>query len=346
MTLFSQFRGLLQTDIALDVGTANTRIYSRDKGMVLDEASVICVSSGGQTDASVLQTQVVGGEAKRMLGRLPRNIEAIRPIHGGVIAHFSETQRMIGEFIKMGRARRMLSASLHATVGVPSGATQVERRAIKEAIQGAGVTHVMLLEKPIAAALGAGVAVFDAIGSLVVDIGAGSTEIGVVALGSVAHKASARVGGDTFDRAIINHLRRARGLLIGEQTAERIKHEIGCAIAGDDETCVEVTGHNLSEGIPRTLQVSSSEVFEALCDPLNQIVSLLKSALERTPPELATDIADRGIVLSGGSARLHSMDRRLAQETGLRVLVATDPMTCVVRGMGMAIDSLQSYCFE
>ncbi|CDY78415.1 Rod shape-determining protein MreB [Caballeronia glathei] len=346
MALTQRFRQFFHPDIALDVGTANTRIHVRDKGVVLNEASVICIGQPGQTQRKADAPQSVGAEAKRMLGRLPGHIEGVRPIKGGVIAHFAETQRMIRQFIGTARAARAVPSSPRVTVSVASSATQVERHAIREAVHAAGAAHVTLLEKPIAAALGAGLSTRDGLGTVVVDIGAGTTEIGVVAFGSVAHKTSARVGGDAFDNAIISYMRRTHGLLIGEHTAERLKQDIGCAVSDGREIRLDIIGRNLLEGIPRTLGISSHEIFEALKDPLNQIVSLLKGALENTPPELAADIADRGIVLTGGGALLRGIDQRLANETGLRVLVAANPMTCVVRGTGIAIDTLGPYAFE
>jgi rod shape-determining protein MreB and related proteins len=335
-----------RADIALDVGTANTRIHVRGKGLVLNEASVICTRQPPPTGGATRAPQSVGADAKRMLGRLPAHIEGVRPIKGGVIAHFAETQRMIRQFIGMARAARTVPSSPRVTVSIASDATHIERRAIREAVEAAGAARVTLLEKPIAAALGAGLSARDTVGAVVVDIGAGTTEVGVIALGSVAHKASVRVGGDAFDHAIIGYVRRKHGVLIGEHTAERLKQEVGCAVCGGRETSLDVTGRSLLEGVPRMLRISSHEMVEALTDPLNQIVTLLKGALERTPPELAADIVGRGIVLTGGGALLYGIERRLAEETGLRVLVAANPMTCVVRGIGIAMETLGAHAFE
>jgi rod shape-determining protein MreB len=344
--MISRFRDFFQADIAMDIGTANTRIYIPGKGVVVDEASVICIRRPGPVDTKAASTHSVGEDARRALGRLPMNIDAFCPIDGGVVAHFSEAQRMLREFIAVASAKRALPGSLSATVGVPHTATHVERRALREAVLGAGVANVKLLEKPIAAALGSGLSMDDPIGAMVVDIGAGVTEVGVVALGRVVYTASARVGGNAFDRAIIGHLRHSRGLLIGGQTAERLKRVIGYAVDGENERYIEVTGHNVSEGVPRTMRISSLEVCEALTEPLNRVVSLIKSTLERTSAELSTDVAHSGMILTGGSAQLRAIDRLLAQKTGLRVRIADDPATCVARGMGIATDSLQAYAFE
>jgi rod shape-determining protein MreB len=344
--MMSRFRDFFQADIAMDIGTANTRIYVPGKGVVIDEPSVICIRRPGPADPKTASTHSVGEDARRALGRLPTNIDAFCPIEGGVIAHFAEAQRMLKEFIAVASAKRALPGTLSATVGVPHTATHVERRALREAVLGAGVANVKLLEKPIAAALGSGLPTDDPIGAMVVDIGAGVTEVGVMALGRVAYMASARVGGNAFDRAIIGHLRHSRGLLIGAQTAERLKRVIGYAVDGESERYIEVTGHNVSAGVPRTTRISSLEVCEALTEPLNRVVSLIKSALDGTSAELVTDIAHRGMILTGGSAQLRAIDRLLTLKTGLRVRIAAEPMSCVVRGMGIASDSLQPYAFE
>ncbi|WP_162831376.1 rod shape-determining protein [Paraburkholderia caffeinilytica] len=331
---------LRPTALALDVGTANTRIHISGAGVVLSQASVLCTHGRDSLKARGRPTLSVGDEARRMLGRLPQNIEAITPIRGGVISDFSASEQMIRQFVHHACKGRWLPNAPRITVTVPGDATQVERRAFKEAIQGAGASHVALLAKPLAAALGAGLAISDATGCMVVDIGAGTTEIGVIALGCVVRGASARVGGDTLDQAIVNYVRRTHGLLIGEHTAQRVKLEIGCALPLRDDLFAEVTGRSLAEGTPRTMTLSSQEVYEAFVEPLGQIVSLLRRVLESTPPELAADIADRGFMLTGGSAMLRGLDQRLREETGLAVAVAEQPMTCVIRGTGFAIETL------
>jgi rod shape-determining protein MreB len=333
-------------ELALDLGTANTRIHARGTGIVLDEASVICIRQPDPLVAGSRPTQTVGDEAEGMLGRLPRHIEGFRPIDGGVISNFGASQQMIRHFMVRAQKGRRLSASTRITVTVTGAATQVERRALREAIQGAGVSHVALLERPIAAALGAGLPIESAMGCMVVDIGAGTTEAGVLALGNLVCRVSSRIGGNALDEAIINYVRRTHGLLIGEHTAQRVKMEIGCAVPMKKERHIEITGRNISEGVPRASSLSSHEVFEALTDPLAQIVALLKKSLEATPPELATDLADRGLMLTGGGALLYGLDQRLREETGLSVVIATEPMTCVVRGTGIAIQTLAPHFFE
>ena len=338
--MFSGFRRYFSTDLAIDLGTANTLICTRDKGIVLDEPSVVAIRhEGGPNGRKVIQA--VGREAKAMLGKVPGNIDAIRPMKDGVIADFVVTEQMIKQFIKMVHPRSVLRPSPRIIVCVPCGSTQVEKRAIRDAALGAGASDVFLIEEPMAAAIGAGLPVSEASGSMVVDIGGGTTEVGVISLGGMVYKGSVRVGGDRFDDAIINYIRRNYGMLIGEQTAEAIKKEIGSAFPGSEIKEMEVKGRNLSEGVPRSFTVSSNEILEALTDPLNQIVSSVKKALEQTPPELGADIADRGMMLTGGGALLRDLDRLLAEETGLPVLIAEDPLSCVVRGCGMALERME-----
>lgn len=345
MSLIGRLLGLSSGKFALDVGTANTRIHIYGAGVVLNQASVLCIHQHDPRNAGARPTPLVGDEAKKMLGRLPRHIEAITPIKGGVISDFAASEQMIRQFVHLAREGRRLIGAPRITVTVPGGATQVERRAFKEAVQGAGASHVALLARPLAAALGAGLAVSEARGCMIVDIGAGTVEIGVIALGSVVRGASARMGGDTFDQAILNYVRRTHGLLIGEHTAQRVKLEIGCAIAHTDERFTEITGRSLSEGIPRSISLSSLEVYGALAEPLDHIVTLVKRVLESTPPELAADIADRGFVLTGGAAMLHRLDQRLRDETGLPVVVAEQPTTSVVRGTAIAMETMDSHFF-
>ena len=337
--MFGSFRRYFSTDLAIDLGTANTLIYVRGKGIVLDEPSVVAIRhEGGPNGKKTIQA--VGAEAKAMLGKVPGNIEAIRPMKDGVIADFTVTEQMLKQFIKMVHPRSVLRPSPRIIICVPCGSTQVERRAIRESALGAGASDVFLIEEPMAAAIGAGLPVSEASGSMVVDIGGGTTEVGVISLGGMVYKGSVRVGGDKFDEAIINYIRRNYGMLIGENTAENIKKTIGSAFPGAEVREMEVSGINKAEGIPRKFTISSNEILEALTEPLNAIVSAVKSALEKTPPELGADIADKGMVLTGGGALLRDIDRLLMEETGLPVIVAADPLTCVARGCGLALERM------
>ncbi len=332
-------RSYFSNDLAIDLGTANTLIYVRGQGIVLNEPSVVAIRTEGGPSAKKT-IQAVGMAAKQMLGRTPGNITAIRPMKDGVIADFTVTEQMLKQFIKKVHDSRMFSPSPRIIICVPCGSTQVERRAIRESALGAGASQVYLIEEPMAAAIGANMPVADATGSMVVDIGGGTTEVGVISLGGMVYAGSVRVGGDRFDDAIINYIRRNYGMLIGETTAEAIKKEIGSAFPGSEVKEMEVKGRNLAEGIPRSFTISSNEILEALTEPLNAIVSAVKSALEQTPPELSADIAERGMVLTGGGALLRDIDRLLMEETGLPVVVADDPLTCVVRGSGMALEKM------
>ena len=327
-------------DLAIDLGTANTLIYVRGKGIVLDEPSVVAIrQEGGPNGKKVIQE--VGLAAKQMLGRTPGNITAIRPMKDGVIADFTVTEQMLKHFIRKVHQTRIFKPSPRIIICVPCGSTQVERRAIRESAIGAGASSVYLIEEPMAAAIGADLPVGEATGSMVVDIGGGTTEVGVISLGGLVYKGSVRVGGDKMDEAIINYIRRNYGMLIGETTAEQIKKEIGSAFPGSEVREKEVKGRNLAEGIPRSFTISSNEILEALTEPLNAIVSAVKSALEQTPPELAADIAEKGMVITGGGALLRDIDRLLMEETGLPVIVAESPLTCVVRGSGMALEKIE-----
>ena len=337
--MFKFLTSYLSTDIAIDLGTANTLIYVRGRGIVLDEPSVVAIrQEGGPNGKRVIQD--VGLAAKQMLGRTPGNITAIRPMKDGVIADFNVTEQMLKQFIRKVLDSKMFSPSPRIIICVPCGSTQVERRAIRESALGAGASKVFLIEEPMAAAIGADLPISDATGSMVVDIGGGTTEVGVISLGGMVYAGSVRVGGDKFDEAIINYIRRNYGMLIGETTAEMIKKKIGSAFPGSEVLEMEIKGRNLAEGIPRAFTVSSNEILEALTDPLNAIVSAVKQALERTPPELGSDIADKGMVLTGGGALLRDIDRLLMEETGLPVVVAEDPLTCVVRGCGKALENI------
>jgi rod shape-determining protein MreB len=337
-TMFKFLTSYFSTDLAIDLGTANTLIYVRDRGIVLDEPSVVSIrtdSVGGKRTV-----QAVGAEAKQMLGRTPGNLQAIRPMKDGVIADFTVTEQMLKYFIKKVHDTRMFRPSPRIIICVPCGSTQVERRAIRESAIGAGARQVYLIEEPMAAAIGAGLPVAEATGSMVVDIGGGTTEVGVISLGGVVYANSVRVGGDRMDEAIINYIRRNYGMLIGEATAEQIKKKMGSAFPGAEVLEMEVKGRSLAEGVPRSFNVSSNEILEALTEPLNAIVSAVKQALEQTPPELGADIAEKGMVLTGGGALLRDLDRLLMEETGLPVIVADDPLTCVVRGSGRALEEM------
>jgi rod shape-determining protein MreB len=334
------FGRYFSSDLAIDLGTANTLVYMRGKGVVLDEPSVVAIRQEGGSHGKTT-IQAVGVAAKQMLGRTPGNIQAVRPMKDGVIADFRVTERMLKEFIKKAlQSRFQFFPNLRIIICVPCGSTQVERRAIRESAIEAGASKVYLIEEPMAAAIGANLPISEATGSMVVDIGGGTTEVGVISLGGMVYAGSVRVGGDRFDEAIVNYIRRNYGMLIGEMTAEEVKKRIGSAFPGSEVREMEIKGRNLAEGVPRSFTVSSNEILEALSDPLNSIVSAVKSALERTPPELGADIADHGMVLTGGGALLRDLDRLLMEETGLPVIIADDPLTCVVRGCGQAIEDI------
>lgn len=341
MAMFNRLIGrfLVRSDMSIDLGTANTLIYERDKGIVLNEPSVVAVGEDFQHQKSVL---AVGLEAKRMLGRVPGNIVAIRPLKDGVIADFDITEKMLQFFIHKVHENKLFLPSPRVLVSVPCGSTQVERRAIRESALGAGARQVFLIEEPMAAAIGAGLPVEEPSGSMVVDIGGGTAEVAIISLGGIVYSASVRIGGDRFDEAIINYVRRNYGSLIGEVTAERIKQQIGTAFPSGEIREMEVRGRNLAEGVPRTFTLTSNEVLEALSDPLAGIVGAVRTALEQVPPELASDIAERGMVITGGGALLRDLDRLLMEETGLPVIVAEDPLTCVARGGGRALELLDS----
>ncbi|SFU89592.1 rod shape-determining protein [Halomonas korlensis] len=340
--MFKRLRGLFSSDLSIDLGTANTLIYVRGRGIVLDEPSVVAIRQSG----NMRSVAAVGSDAKRMLGRTPGNITAIRPMKDGVIADFTVTEQMLQHFIRKVHQSTFLTPSPRVLVCVPCMSTQVERRAIKESAEGAGAREVFLMEEPMAAAIGAGLPVDDAQGSMVVDIGGGTTEIAIISLNGVVYSESIRVGGDRFDEAIIAYVRRHYGSLIGEATAERIKEEIACAYPGGELREIDVRGRNLAEGIPRSFTLNSHEILDALQESLSSIVSAVKSALEQSPPELASDIAERGLVLTGGGALLRDLDTLIAEETGLPVIVAEDPLTCVARGGGKALEMIDKHTFE
>ena len=340
--MFKKFRGIFSNDISIDLGTANTLIYVRGQGIVLNEPSVVAIRQD-RGPGGPRAVAAVGSDAKKMLGRTPGNIATVRPMKDGVIANFSMTEAMLQHFIKQVHRSRLLRPSPRVLVCVPCGSTQVERRAIKESAEGAGARDVFLIEEPMAAAIGAGIPVHEARGSMVLDIGGGTSEVAVISLNGIVYSQSVRVGGDRFDEAIINYVRRNHGTLIGESTAERIKMEIGCAFPQTDVREIEISGRNLAEGVPRMFTINSNEVLEALHEPLSGIVAAVKSALEQTPPELCSDVAERGIVLTGGGALLRDLDRLISEETGLHVQVAEEPLTCVARGGGKALELIDQH---
>lgn len=328
--------GLFSPDLAIDLGTANTLIYAPGRGIILNEPTVVAIRHSGSQKI----VAAVGLDAKQMLGRTPANISAIRPMKDGVIADFEVTETMLNQFIGKVHEKRLFPPAPRVVVCVPCKSTLVERRAIREAVFNAGARDVRLIEEPMAAAIGAGMPVEQACGSMVVDVGGGTTEIAIISLQGCVYADSLRIGGDVFDEQIIHYVRKAHGCVIGETTAEIIKKEVGMAIADDTKLEIEVRGRNLAEGVPRSITVTSDEVMQAIADPLQSIVSAVKSALEQTPPELSSDIAERGIVLTGGGALLRNLDKLLAQETGLPVVVAEDPLTCVTRGGGKVLEFL------
>ena len=343
--MFKALFGMFSNDISIDLGTANTIIYMRGKGIVLDEPSVVAIRQN-QGPGVAKKIEAVGIEAKKMLGRTPENITAIRPMKDGVIADFTYTEKMLQHFINKVTTRNIFGPRPRVVICVPCGATQVERRAIKDSALGAGARKVYLIEEPMAAAIGAGVPIDEAVGSMVIDIGGGTSEVAIMSLRGIVYSASVRIGGDRLDESIINYVRRNYGMLIGEATAEHVKCMIGSAYPGKELLELEVKGRNLSEGVPRSFTLTSNEILEALQEPLFGIVSAVKTALEQTPPELGADVADRGIVLTGGGALLRDLDRLLMEETGIPVVVADDPLTCVARGGGRILEMLDDDGFD
>ncbi len=337
--MFNRIRGMFSNDLSIDLGTANTLIYTRDQGIVLNEPSVVAIRTD-KARGSIKSVAAVGEEAKRMLGRTPHNIEAIRPMKDGVIADFTVTEKMLQYFIHKVHESRFLRPSPRVLICVPVGSTQVERRAIRESALGAGARDVYLIDEPMSAAIGAGLPVNEPRGSMVLDIGGGTSEVAIISLNGIVYANSVRIGGDRFDDAIISYVRRNYGTLIGEATAERIKHEIGSAFPGNEVRDIEVRGRNLAEGIPRSFILNSNEILESMQEPLSGIIGAVKQALEQTPPELGADVAERGIVLTGGGALLRDIDRLIEEETGLPVVIAEDPLTCVARGGGRVLELL------
>ncbi|WP_428483425.1 rod shape-determining protein [Rhodopila sp.] len=334
--MFTRLLGFMSADMAIDLGTANTLVYVKGRGIVLAEPSVVAIADV----RGKKQVVAVGEEAKQMLGRTPGYITASRPLRDGVIADFEVAEEMIKHFIRKVHNRRRFASPV-IIICVPSGSTAVERRAIQESAESAGARKVQLIEEPMAAAIGAGLPVTEPSGSLIVDIGGGTTEVAVISLGGIVYSRSVRVGGDKMDEAIISYIRRNHNLLIGESSAERTKMELGAAAApssGEDGPFREVRGRDLMNGVPREVLISQRQIAESLAEPVSAIVEAVKVALENTPPELAADIVDRGIVLTGGGALLHRLDQVLRDTTGLGVVIAENPLQCVALGTGRALE--------
>ena len=331
--MFNGLLGLFSNDIGIDLGTANTLVYVKDQGIVLREPSVVAVRAGTS------QVLAVGDEAKRMLGRTPGNIVAVRPLKDGVIADFEMTESMLRHFITKVHNRKWVRPRV--VIAVPSGITEVEKRAVKESAAHAGAREVYLIEEPMAAAIGVGLPVQDAAGNMIVDIGGGTTEVALISLSGIVFSRSVRVAGDELDEAIAGYMKRAYNLMIGERTAEEIKIKIGSAYPMDKETSMEVKGRDLVAGLPKTLAITSQEVREALLEPIATIVESVRVTLERCPPELSADLVDRGLVLAGGGALLRGLDRLLQEETGLPVHIAEDPLSAVAEGTGRALSEIK-----
>lgn len=331
--MFGRLFGFRSQDIGIDLGTANTLVYVKDHGIVLREPSVVAVKAGTN------EVLAVGDDAKRMLGRTPGNIVAIRPLRDGVIADFEVTEAMLRHFIrKVNNNRR--GSNPRVVIAIPSGITEVERRAVRESAEAAGAREVYLIEEPMAAAIGVGLPVQDAAGNMIVDIGGGTTEVALISLSGIVYSRSVRTAGDELDEANIQYMKRAYNLMIGERTAEDIKIRIGSAASLPKETSMEVKGRDLVSGLPKTITITSQEVREAMAEPLATIVDAVRTTLERCPPELAADLVDRGLVLAGGGALLRGLDKRLREETGLPVHVAEDPLSAVGEGTGKVLSEL------
>ncbi|MGO8670204.1 MAG: rod shape-determining protein [Capsulimonadaceae bacterium] len=333
VNMFRRFTGGFSRDMGIDLGTANTLVYVRGRGVLLREPSVVAINK------RTGEPLHVGEEAKRMIGRTPGNVVAIRPLKDGVIADFEQTEMMLRYFIEKVHRRKMFFAPM-VVVGVPSGITEVEHRAVTEATKRAGAKEVFLIEEPMAAAIGAGLPVSDPVGSMIVDIGGGTSEVAVITFGAFAASRSIRVAGDEIDEAIVDYVRQVFNLFIGDRTAEECKIQIGSAFKLEQEMTLEIRGRDLITGLPRSTSISSAEVREAIADPVNKIVETVKATLEDTPPELSSDIMDRGIVLAGGGALIRGLDKLIHRETGMPVHVAPDPLSCVVLGTGKYLDSV------
>ncbi|MEO6026297.1 MAG: rod shape-determining protein [Candidatus Binatia bacterium] len=334
--VFDSFWGMFSNDLAIDLGTANTLIYVKGQGIVCNEPSVVAVQKEARGGRKVL---AVGAEAKKMLGRTPGNIVAIRPLKDGVIADFEITEAMLRYFIQKIHNRKTLVRP-RIIICVPFGITEVEKRAVKESAESAGAREVYLIEEPMAAAIGAGLPITEPTGNMIVDIGGGTTEVAVISLAGVVFSKSVRVGGDKMDEAISQYIKRKYNLLVGERTAELIKITIGSAYPAAEIQTMEIKGRDLVAGVPKTVEISDEEIRDSLLEPINQIVEAVRIALERTPPELASDIVDKGIVLAGGGALLRNLDVLLREETGLPIMLADDPLTAVVMGAGRALDEI------
>ena len=328
--------GLFSNDLAIDLGTANTLIYVKHEGIVCNEPSVVAVQRNGRGGKKVL---AVGTEAKRMLGRTPGNIVAVRPLKDGVIADFEITEAMLRYFIRKVHNRNTLVRP-RIIIGVPFGITEVEKRAVRESAESAGAREVYLIEQPMAAAIGSGLPITEPTGNMIVDIGGGTTEVAVISLSGIVFSRSVRVGGDKMDEAIAQFIKRKHNLLVGERTSELIKITIGSAYPGEQSQTMEIKGRDIVAGIPKTVMITDGEIRDSLLDPINQVVEAVRVSLERTPPELASDIVDRGIVLAGGGALLRNLDVLLKEETGLPVSLADDPLTSVVMGCGRTLDEI------
>ena len=337
--MLKRLKGLFSNDLSIDLGTANTLIYVREKGIILDQPSVVAI----KTNAGQRTVVAVGADAKKMLGRTPGNITAIRPLKDGVIADFQVTEEMLKHFIQQVHEDSYIRPSPRILVCVPCQSTQVERRAIRESVLKAGAREVRLIEEPMAAAIGAGLPVEEASGSMIVDIGGGTTEVAILALNGVVYSNSLKVGGDRLDEAIVAYIRRNQGVLIGDSTAEKIKHTIGTASPDAESLEMEVRGRNLAEGTPVTFTMESKQIYDAMLEPLSSIVQAIRSALEASPPELSADISERGIVLTGGGALLRDIEVLISNQTGVLVIVAEDPITCVARGAGRALEIMDKY---
>ena len=333
--MFGSVFGLFSNDLAIDLGTASTLIYQKGHGIVCNEPSVVAV----RMDEGKRKVVAIGTEAKNMLGRTPESIMAIRPMKDGVIADFEITEEMLRRLIRKVATKRSLMRP-RIVICVPHGITEVEKRAVKESAESAGAREVYLIEEPMAAAIGAGLPITEACGSMILDIGGGTTEIAVISLKGIVYSRSLRVGGDKFDEAILNYIKRRYNTLIGERTAEQIKIAVGSALPSGQNLAVEVKGRDLVQGVPRGIVISEDEVREALAEPINQIIDVVRLSLEKTPPELAGDIVDRGITLTGGGAMLRNFDRLLSRETGLPVVLVDDPISAVVLGSGAVLDQL------
>ena len=334
--LFDWVYGLFSNDLAIDLGTATTLTFVRGKGIVANEPSVVAVQRGASGTKKVL---AVGKEAKEMLGRTPGNIVAIRPMKDGVIADFEVTEAMLRYFIQKAHNRRTLVRP-RIIICVPSGITEVEKRAVRDSALAAGAREVYLIEEPMAAAIGAGLPITEPSGNMIVDIGGGTTEVAVISLAGIVFSKSVRVGGDKMDEAIVQYIKRKYNLLVGERTAELVKITIGSAYPGTEIQTMEIKGRDLVAGVPKTVEITDEEIRDSILEPINQIVEAVRIGLERTPPELASDIVDKGIVLAGGGALLRNLDTLLREETGLPVMLADDPLTAVVMGAGKVLDEL------